>query len=415
MSARINLSELAERESEQTEWKENVADIDDVVRTLVAFANDLQNLGGGYVVCGAGETKDAFGFPQLAKLGLPANRLKEVENKVLTRCRERVSPPIAPLLEELPGKDDAHRILVFVQPSTGSAHTCRSGDEGAKHWVRIGRATVEARNGILKDLLVRKGGLAPWDRRPCEGATADDIDLLSLRDGLVRLGIGGAPERFLSDTLSLSAFVPPMLVREPLTGVMRPRHFALLLFGRNTQRFVPGATAFFSRYDGLDRAAPRGERVELAGTLLDQLRVLMPHVDAEAQTLFDKHDAKASVVKYPLRALREAVINAFAHRDYTLLDPTRITAFRDRIEVSSPGALHHGVDADSLGAATAAPLWRNQSLAWFLMRLGYAEAEGQGLATIRASLLAAGCPKATFEASMARVQCILWAHPRATQ
>ena len=99
MTARINLSELAERESEQTEWKENVADIDDVVRTLAAFANDLQNLGGGYVVCGAGETKDVHGFAKLKRVGLTASRLKEVENKVLTRCRERVSPPIAPLID----------------------------------------------------------------------------------------------------------------------------------------------------------------------------------------------------------------------------------------------------------------------------------------------------------------------------
>ena len=46
MSARIDLSELSRRESEQTEWKETVADVDDVVATLAAFANDLQNLGG---------------------------------------------------------------------------------------------------------------------------------------------------------------------------------------------------------------------------------------------------------------------------------------------------------------------------------------------------------------------------------
>jgi len=118
VTARLDLTQLAQRENEQTEWKENVADIDDVVATLCAFANDLQNLGGGYVVCGAKEEKDAHGFPKLVRAGLTAARLEEVENTVLARCRERVSPPLAPLVEELESDDPERRIVVFVQPAT---------------------------------------------------------------------------------------------------------------------------------------------------------------------------------------------------------------------------------------------------------------------------------------------------------
>ena len=159
MSARVDLPELSRRESEQTEWKQNVADIDDVVATLAAFANDLQNLGGGYVVCGAREDKDPAGFPTLVRSGLTATRLREVEGTALTRCRGRVSPPIAPLVDELPSDVPDRRILVFIQPATGHAHTFRRGAEGAKHFVRVGRTTIEARNGLLRDLLVRKGAM----------------------------------------------------------------------------------------------------------------------------------------------------------------------------------------------------------------------------------------------------------------
>src|SRR5262249_2082897 len=129
MTARIDLTELAQRENEQTEWKENVADIDDVVATLSAFANDFQNLGGGYVVCGAKEEQDAEGFPRLVRIGLTAGRLREVENTVLARCRDRVSPPLVPLVEELPTDDASRRVLVFLQPATGTAHTFRRGQE----------------------------------------------------------------------------------------------------------------------------------------------------------------------------------------------------------------------------------------------------------------------------------------------
>ncbi len=419
MATRVELEQLFLRESEQTEWKENVADVDDVVATLSAFANDLQNLGGGYVVCGAKEVKGPHGFPELVRSGLTAARLKEVEGAVLARCRDRVSPPITPLVEELESSHPDRRILVFIQPSTGSAHSFRRSKQDTKHFVRVSRSTLEARNGLIRDLLVRKGALEPWDRRPCLAATESDLDLLALRDTLQQLGVVDEqrpPGYFLSDTQAISAFVPPLLVREPLSSALRPRNFALLLFGRDVQRFIPGAVSFFSRYQGIDRAAPHGERLELAGTLLDQLRLMVPRVEAEATTLYDKLDAEEpSVLKYPARALREAVVNAFAHRDYELVDPLRVVAFHDRVEVASPGGLPIGTDPSIIATGTAPPRWRNQALAWFLTRLRYSEAEGQGVRTIQRTLAAMGCPPAEFQFEPQRVQCTLRAHPRASQ
>ena len=416
MSPRVDLPELSRRESEQTEWKENVANIDDVVETLVAFANDLQNLGGGYVVCGAREGKDAAGFPTLVRFGMTWPRLREVEGTVLTRCRERVSPPIAPLVEELPSDEADRRILVFIQPATGHAHTFRRGTEGAKHFVRVGRSTIEARNGLLRDLLVRKGAMEPWDRRPCSAATVKDLDLLVLRDALQRMGVFTADqgvESFLDDGVQLSPFVPSLCVAEPLTGVLRPRNYAVLLFGREPQRFVPGAFSIYSSYPGKDRSDPVARRFEIASSLLAQARRLQELLHAEAVTLFDKTNLKTpNAEKYPMRALQEAMVNALAHRDYSMADPTRLTSFADRIEIVSPGSLPFGVALDDLRKRAVTPRWRNQSLAWFLSRLQLAQAEGQGIVTIRRTMKAAGCPPPRFDATEVSVSCTLRAHPR---
>ena len=416
MTARIDLNELARRENEQTEWKENVADIDDVVATLSAFANDLQNLGGGYVVCGAREDKDEHGFATLVRAGLTASRLKEVEGTVLARCRDVVSPPITPLVEELNTADPQRRILVFVQPATGTAHTFRRRNQGAKHHVRVSRSTIEARNGTLRDLLVRKGALEPWDRRPCNGATEADLDLLALREALQRMGVFSREtgvEPYLSPDVQLSAFVPPLLASEPLTGVLRPRNFAILLFGRDTQRFIPGAVTYFSIYPGVDRSDPHAERHDLAGNVIEQALRLQELLDIQSYTAFDKTDpASPNVIKYPKRALYEALGNALAHRDYELPDPARLTVFSDRIEVASPGPLPTGVDIDSFRQGTVSPRWRNQSLAWFFSRLQLAQAEGQGIPTILRSMREEGCPPPIFEADSTRVVCVLPAHPR---
>jgi predicted HTH transcriptional regulator len=416
MTRPIDLNELARPESEQTEWKENVADIDDVVETLSAFANDLHNLGGGYVVCGAKEAKDDHGFPRLVRAGLTASRLKEVEGTVLARARERISPPITPLVEELETDDPQRRILVFVQPATGAAHSFRRGSEGAKHFVRVSRSTIEARNGVLRDLLVRKGSLEPWDRRPCPEATEADLDLLGLRAALQRMGAFTSDrgmEQYLSAEAQLSPFVPPLFAREPLTGILRPRNFAILLFGREPQRFIPGAVAFFSIYPGADRSDPHAEQHGLAGNLVEQARRLQELLDVQSYTAFDKADTTSpNALKYPKRALYEAMGNALAHRDYELADPTRLTVFSDRIEIVSPGALPTGISIEELQAGRAGPKWRNQALAWFFSRLQIAQAEGQGIPTILRSMREEGCPPPVFSADAVRVVCVLPAHPR---
>ncbi|HUB11867.1 MAG TPA: ATP-binding protein [Acetobacteraceae bacterium] len=412
----IDLNQLAARESEQVEWKENVADIDDVVAALCAFANDLPNLGGGYVVCGAQEVRDEHGFPAMARTGLTAARLKEVEGRVLARCRERVAPPLTPLVDELAADTNDRRVLVFTQPATPSAHTFRRDHDGAKHFVRVGRSTIEARNSTLLNLLVRKGAVEPWDRRVCPAATERDLDLLALRDTLNQMRVTipeGQLEQFLSDDVSLSPFIPSLCVRESLTNTLRPRNFAILLFGRNAQHFIPGWFSLFSVYPGLDRSDRHAERHDIAGTVIEQARQLRQLLTAQVSTVFDKENLAApNAEKYPVRALLEAMGNALAHRDYELADPVRITSFADRVEFISPGSLPLGVDTAALERGEAPPKWRNQALAWFFNRLQFAQAEGQGIPTILRAMRDEGCPPPMFKAGTQDVACVLPAHPR---
>ena len=419
MRQNLDLKTLARRESEQVEWKENVAEIDDVVATICAFANDLQNLGGGYVVCDAREVADEHGFPRLELKGLTAARLKEVEGTVFTRCRELVTPPVTPLVDELPADTPERRLLVFTVAATGEAHVFRRQGVGA-HYVRIGRSTRQARNGILLQLLAAKGVLPPWDERVVSEATVADLDLLAIRDTLGRMGLAEPArqvETYLSASEVLSPFVPPLCVREALSGILRPRNFAVALFGREPQRFLRGAIAYVSVYPGTSRAEAAAFRHELAGTLLEQIQAARQILDVQAITVFDKENTeRPNLELYPKRALLEALVNAFAHRDYTSREPTRVTIFLDRIEFSSPGPLPPGVSLATLQrGGRVGPKWRNRGLAWFFQKLELAQAEGQGIATIRSTLKAAGCPPPKFTASETEVCCTLRPNPRALE
>ena len=416
MAYRIDLSTLARRESEQVEWKENVADIHDVVATITAFANDISNLGGGYVVCGSHEVTDEHGFQSVQMVGLTASRLKEIEGKVLAACQRHVTPPIVPLVDVIPAMVEDRRVLVFTVASTAEAHQYRTGEDGGRYYVRLSHRTVEARNGLLRELLVRKGPRPPWDKCWHPEATIDDIDLIAFRDLLHQLGLwsgNGSLDHYLDPAHAASPFVPSFCVREPLTDTLRPRNFTLLLAGRSVQRFYPDAHAIFSMYAGADRSEPFAERTQIGGTLIAQARQLIERLNTEAILLMDKSSgAPPNAHKYPERALHEAVVNALVHRDYEAAHPVRVTAFSDRIEVMSPGSLPSAVRLDLFHAGRAAPIWRNQALAWFLVKLNLAQAEGQGIATILRTMRDEGCPTPEFRITPASLECVLPAHPR---
>jgi predicted HTH transcriptional regulator len=185
MRFNIDLKELSTRESETVEWKENGDDSDvvkSIVRTISAFSNDIANFGGGYVVCGAKETKDQFGFQKVIYTGLSAGKLKEIEGKVLQHCRDYVSPSISPIVEVINNpQDESTKILVFIVVVSPEAHTYRD-EKTTGYYVRIGRETREARNGILRQLLAGKQKTVPFDKSPNYNTDESDIDVLFFRD-----------------------------------------------------------------------------------------------------------------------------------------------------------------------------------------------------------------------------------------
>jgi ATP-dependent DNA helicase RecG len=413
----IDLKWIALRESEQVEWKLSVADIESVIRTIVAFANDFSNLGGGYVVCGADETRDEYGFQKLRLEGLASDRCKELENKVLHDCRGKVSPEIAPVvIEERIPANPGKRVLIFLVCASQQAHSYRpTGKDAAAYYIRIGRETIEAKNGLLRELLVRKGALPPWDRRLNEGSTVDDIDLLLLRDTLQKMGLWDPRkpvEDYLSDSSWISAFLPSLAGKRPLEDIPRPRNFSVLLFGKNPQKAYPGAYSIFSIYRGKDRSEPTAERTELTGSIISQASKLIELLNAETQIIYDKAHPNPNQPKYPVRALQESVVNAIVHRDYEIEQPMRVTVFSDRIEIRSPGALPRAIDPEKFIAGNAPAVWRNQAFAFFFGKMQLAQGEGQGIPTILRTMNEHGCPAPRFDLEPESVTCILPAHPR---
>ncbi|OAV63765.1 Divergent AAA domain protein [Bacteroidales bacterium Barb6] len=420
MNYNIDLKELSARESEKVEWKENGDDkevVKSIVKTISAFANDIANIGGGYVVCGAKEIKDEFGFQKVFYTGLSSDKLKEIEGKVLEHCRDNVSPSLSPLVQELDNPENkTTRILVFIIMASSKAHTYRDG-ETSNYYVRAGKETREARNGILIRLLTSKQEIVPFDKRPNPNVGEAGIDTLLFRDCMneMKLIQPSKPlENYFSDKEQIAEFVPPLFVKKSLDGELCLRNFALFMFGKKGSISLnfPDAYTSLSIYDGTDRSESTAERHLLTGSIIEQAKKAMELLNAQAYTVFDKTSVKPNQVKYPIRALQEALINAIVHRDYEIPDPIRITIFSDRIEIKSPGSLHWGVGKEKFLAGKASPKWRNQSFAYLFNKLQLAQSEGQGIPTIIRTMKEEDCPAPIFEIETESVTCILPAHPR---
>jgi predicted HTH transcriptional regulator len=416
----IDLKELSVRENERVEWKENGDDKDivqKIVKTISAFANDISNVGGGYVVCGAKEGKDEYGFPKVFYTGLSAEKVKEITGKVTQHCRDMISPSISPLVTELDNPLDRYkRILVFTIVASTDAHIYRDAEKSA-YYVRISSETREARNGILTQLLIKKQKIEYFDKRINPGCSLSDIDILIFRDYMQEMGLlsqDKALEDYFSNESQIAEFVPPLFGLVSLDNTLRPRNFTLLMFGKKSSisRCFPDAYTILSIYKGKDRSESTAERHLLTGTLVEQAKKSIELLNAEAYVAFDKLSEKPNQVKYPIRALQEAVINAIVHRDYEVADPIRITVFSDRVEIRSSGALHWAVEKEKFVIGKASPKWRNQSFAYLFNKMQLAQSEGQGIPTILKTMREEGCPDPIFELGVESVTCILPAHPR---
>jgi ATP-dependent DNA helicase RecG len=376
------LEDLLRQEDAHVEWKKGAAEIEDVVKTLTAFANDLDGSGvGGWVVCGVEERRDEHGFPVAHPVGLAGSRFQEVQGTVLDWCRDRVSPPILPSVEEVRiPEDPSRRNLVFHVEASGRVHAFQEKDGRTRSWVRHGSKTVVANKEVLRQLQEKKGEVPPFLQRPCSRATLDDLDLVIAREFLLRANLPHPPEEYLKPEARLDAFSYPLILPSG------PTYLALLLFSREPTRWIQGAYAIFAVYPGEERTEALSTRFQATGPLPSLIRDLLDRLQLYTGVSIDKSRSASEIrqnrPRYSLKALQEAVVNAFAHRDYESHEPVRITVFSDRIEIASPGGPVLGVDPDRLKRGEVTPVWRNPALASFLLRLELAQNLGQGLKTI---------------------------------
>ncbi len=250
----------------------------------------------------------------------------------------------------------------------------------------------------LRRLLLDRGDRG-YESQPVEGATLSDLDNGKINRYLDH--IAAPPDANPVQMLQARGCVVNSPEAEPT-----PTAAGLLLFGRDPHRFIRSSEIICVRYAG-ESMSDEFVRQDISGTLPDQLRQAEAFVTANMRrgmriTGLSRQDS----TEYPLPVVREAIVNAVAHRDYSIRgEGIRLLMFGDRLEVYSPGRLPGHVTLANLKEERYS---RNEAIVAILSDLGYIERLGYGIDRMIAAMNEAGLPDPKFEETTAGFRVTLF-------
>ncbi|MCX6770232.1 MAG: putative DNA binding domain-containing protein [Candidatus Micrarchaeota archaeon] len=236
-------------------------------------------------------------------------------------------------------------------------------------YTRVGDKDLVLSSRELEGLFEKKNqGKMRWDDKPCHNAKLSDID-----PGKLGIFLKKANLEFVSTDVALRNLSLMLSPSGALTNT------AILLFGHSPQKFIHNAKLRCAVFAG---AATILDMKDFEGDLFALIE------DAQAYALRNTHTRerieglyRVDVPEIDPEALREAIINAFCHRDYHNPDSVHVAIFNDRVEIRSPGLLYGGLTIDRIKHEQVSER-RNELIAAMLQRIHYAEAWGRGIRLI---------------------------------
>ena len=319
----MDLAELRTRidrwENLHTEFKVWPVHPDNLAAGLVAFANT----DGGEFILGVSEEREVVGVED------PDRVAREVDNVAANNCE----PPITVVQETVRSEDGRTALVVHVPKGDMRPYRTSRG----VFYVRTSSGRRQASREELLRLFQATESLY-YDETPQPRLSLQDLDLAAFDSYLEETGqsyLLGDPERLLENWY--------------LTAKGHPTIAGILLFGRKPQQHLPYAQINAARFPGTDSSFDPVDRKDLGGRLLEVIdqaeRFLDLHLPVPHEIRGFEPEPRPEL---PKEALREAIVNAVAHRDYTIRGPIRLFVFADRIEIHTPGRPPNGVDEDAM-------------------------------------------------------------------
>jgi len=354
--------------------------------TLSSFSNQDD---GGIIVFGIDE-KEGFEVVGVDDVQL-------IQKQVSEQC-EQMEPPVRAVFTaaQIDGKNV---VSAEIPPIDITKRPCFYKGKGRLKgsYVRVGEADIPMSEYEVCSYEAYREKYRD-DIRTVERADMSSLDEVKLADYLMRLKSGKPNLARLDDEkiyelMSISHNKIPTLSSE-------------MLFGLYPQAFFPQLSIIAVCVQGtqIGDKGDDGERFidnkRIEGTIPEMLEDAIRFVqkNTRTKTIIDPITAKRTdKPDYPVKAVREAILNALVHRDYSIHTegmPIQIMVFSDRLEIKNPGGLYGRLTLDALGKTQ--PDTRNPVLATALELMGVTENRYSGIPTIRNELEQHGLPQPEF-------------------
>ena len=360
---------LRRPEGKDLEFKRDLSSPARALRTVVAFANTT----GGTILIGV---EDRTAHVRGVEHPL------DVEERAASLISDSVRPRLLPDLQILTFRN-LQVLAVHVHPSPARPHFIAREGLQAGTYVRVG-STNRLADGSLIAEMQRFAAGDSFDEQPLPALDSEAIDFRAASEFFAA---ARKLTRHNLETLRLVTRHQGRLV--PTTG-------GVLLFGVDRLVHFPDAWIQAGRFAGTDRAA-----------ILDHAELKTPLIRAieDAVAFVGKHALHGVSIgpvrreeqwNLPPAAVREAIVNAVAHADYSQRGaPIRVAIFDDRLEVENPGLLPFGLTLDDLPLGISK--LRNRTIGRVFHELGLVEQWGSGIQRMIASCRDAGLAPPLWE------------------
>ena len=379
---------------------------DSIYHSICAFANDFDNIGGGYILVGVEEEN---GIAKRPVKGLPTNEIDGIL-KDMIGFNNKINPYYMPRIsvEEVDGQN----ILVIWAPSgVNRPYDVResvvSKNNPKTEWyIRSGSSSIVAKGEVL-DELREMANRTPFDDRGNPDISVDDIspmlvlDYLKKVDSKLVTDFHKVPIEDILDKMDL--FTGP-------TERRMLKNVAAMMFCENPAKFFPYTQVEIVLFpNGLEQDPSNMIEIpKISGPVpymikatLDYLktnlikeRIIKPKDKAESEKFFN----------YPYQAFEEAVVNALYHRDYQEREPVEIRIEPQGVAILSYAGPDRSISMEAIQKAKLlkARRYRNRRLGDFLKELDLSEGRATGIPTIQDELRKNGSLPARIETDDAR-------------
>lgn len=396
MALPININELIHGstvEWERIEFKEGW-NPEVILHTICAFANDMNNWGGGYLIIGIAEEN---GKAILPPKGLEINSLDSIQKKIHEICH-KITPAYFPIVEpyEIQGK---HILVVWVPGGENRPYKANKSllkDSEKLYYIRRLSSSVKA-NTFEEQQLLQLAAKIPFDDRVNHHASLNDISLSQIRMFLQEI----KSDLFQSSTtMPFIELLQSMQIARGATEDIRPINAGLLFFCEEPEKFFPYSWIEINIYHD-DIGDSFSEKV-FKGPIHKQLRDALSYIkNSVIEEYVEKVEGQAEsnrFYNYPYLAIEEALANAVFHKNYELREPIEVNIRLDRIEIlSHAGPMPPLTKNDLKKDRIIARKYLNRRVGDFLKELHLTEGKGTGIPKIRREMFNNASLKPDFE------------------